>query len=231
MPETEAKVWGSEFRRRSDATLEAPELVRAVQYRVGDSFQGKYDFLKFCGQGLSITIFSDAVIAKTDQGDVKIVDGNWILREGNNWYFSETPSFRRPTKKSHEEAGASGVDRADLSGRSSFFPIGPALLAPKSSRAIVGFELVKKTWGIRTDFPTALPRASICPSSITALPRRLRSSGTSTGTSSSTSWSKTSSAGDISAVAVRIDAEHLYIEWNDKEPEISQRDMYKRLET
>jgi len=32
MPETEAKVWGSEFRRRSDATLEAPELVRAVQH-------------------------------------------------------------------------------------------------------------------------------------------------------------------------------------------------------
>ena len=99
MPETEAKVWGSEFRRRSDATLEAPELVRAVQYRVGDSFQGKYDFLKFCGQGLSITIFSDAVIVKTDQGDVKIVDGNWILREGNNWYFLGDTIFQKTYEK------------------------------------------------------------------------------------------------------------------------------------
>jgi hypothetical protein len=32
-----------------------------------------------------------------------------------------------------------------------------------------------------------------------------------------------------SAVAVKMDPEHIFFEWNDKEPEISQRAMYKNL--
>jgi hypothetical protein len=95
-------MYGTEFQRRADASLEAPDRVRAVQYRVGDSFDGKYQFLKFVGQGLSVTIFADAVVAKTDQGPVKIVDTNWILREGDRWYFLGDPIFQKTYEKCAE---------------------------------------------------------------------------------------------------------------------------------
>jgi len=91
--------WGTEFHRRPTGVLVAPEKVRAVQYKTGSGFQEKYVFLKFVAQGLGITIYADGVVAKTDQGNVRILDSDWILKDGEHWYFLKDDVFQANYEK------------------------------------------------------------------------------------------------------------------------------------
>lgn len=91
-------AYGEEFRRRQDGVVTAPEKVRAVQYRIGSGFEEKYIFLKFVN-GLGVTIYADGLVVQTDQGKVRILDGDWILREGQYWYFLKDDDFKKTYDK------------------------------------------------------------------------------------------------------------------------------------
>jgi hypothetical protein len=96
--------------------------------------------------------------------------------------------------------------------------------------AVVDFEVQRRTWGVRTDCPN----------------------GTAQGYSLPFIWKGTLVEAlklwnehkdrllyivvenvlrvQLHAVAVKLDAEHVLFEWNDKEPEIWQRQMYRKPE-
>lgn len=96
--------------------------------------------------------------------------------------------------------------------------------------AIDGFETGKKTWGMRTDHRAGNAQGFNLP---------FVHHGTWEGAAKV--WedygeklvyivSENVLLRRYSAVAIKIDPEHVYFEWNDKEPTISQRQMYKNLE-
>ncbi len=96
---------GDEYERRCDCAEGAPPFVRAVQYKVRDSFDGKYAFLNFCekaakpGRGLGVTIYAENVVAHTDQGLTKLSHGDWIARSEDAWYFVSDALFQRTYQK------------------------------------------------------------------------------------------------------------------------------------
>jgi hypothetical protein len=115
-------------------------------------------------------------------------------------------------------------------GKEFILPYRACLTRSEVFEAIVGFELVKKTWGIRTDFPNGASQGFNLPFIHHGTPQKAQELWDQYGNKLIYIVVENVLRRRYSAVAVRIDAEHLYIEWNDKEPEISQRDMYKRLE-
>lgn len=95
--------------------------------------------------------------------------------------------------------------------------------------AISEFEGQKKTWGMRTDSREGCTQGISLP---------FVHHGTSA--AAAKVWdefkdklvyivSENVLRRRYSAVAVKMDPEHVFFEWNDKEPEISQRAMYKNL--
>jgi len=39
------------------------------------------------------------VVAKTDQGNVRILDSDWILKDGEHWYFLKDDVFQANYEK------------------------------------------------------------------------------------------------------------------------------------
>lgn len=96
--------------------------------------------------------------------------------------------------------------------------------------AVSGFEIVKKTWGIRTDFHNGTSQGFNLPFIHHGTPQEAAKLWDEYGTKLIYIVCENVLRRRYSAVAVKIDSEHIYVEWNDKEPEISQRQMYRNLE-
>lgn len=97
-------------------------------------------------------------------------------------------------------------------------------------KAIAGFQSAGKTWGMRADTREGSTQAISLP----FIHHGTREAAQKV-------WDEFQDkcvyivCGNVlrrrySAVAVKMDPEHVFFEWNDKEPEISQRAMYKNLE-
>lgn len=98
------------------------------------------------------------------------------------------------------------------------------------SMAILAFEMKKKTWGMRTDFKDGNTQGFNLPFiHHGTLDEAMKV------------WDKYQDKlvyivsenvllRRYSAVAIKLDPEHVLFEWNDKEPTISQRQMYKNLD-
>lgn len=96
--------------------------------------------------------------------------------------------------------------------------------------AISIFEMAKKTWGMRTDFREGSTQGFNLP----FVHHGTREAANKV-------WdeyqdklvyivSENVLLRRYSAVAIKLDPEHILFEWNDKEPTISQRQMYKNLD-
>lgn len=96
--------------------------------------------------------------------------------------------------------------------------------------AISIFEMSKKTWGMRTDTKEGTTQGFSLPFVHHGTPGE-----------AAKVWDKHKEKlvyivsenvlrRRLSAVAIKLDAEHILFEWNGKEAEISQREMYKRPE-
>lgn len=79
-------VWGKIFTKKPNADPDAPSPVEALQYRKGMGFDERYRFLKFIN-GMSVTIYAENLVFKTAKGDMKVSHDDWIVRQGNSWYF------------------------------------------------------------------------------------------------------------------------------------------------
>lgn len=96
--------------------------------------------------------------------------------------------------------------------------------------AISGFEIVKKTWGMRTDFRNGTTQGFNLPFVHHGTPEKAAEVWDKYGDKLLYIVSENVLRRRYSAVAIKVDPEHVYFEYNAKEPEISQRDMYKRRE-
>lgn len=96
--------------------------------------------------------------------------------------------------------------------------------------AISGFERVKKTWGMRTDTRNGETQGFNLPFVHHGTPQKAAEVWDKHGDSLVYIVSENVLRRQYSAVALKLDPEHVYFEWNEKEPTISQREMYKRPE-
>lgn len=96
-------------------------------------------------------------------------------------------------------------------------------------KAIAEFQNAGKTWGMRSDTREGTTQAINLPFIHHGTPEAAQKV-----------WDEFQNkcvyivCGNVlrrrySAVAIKMDPEHIFFEWNDKEPEISQRAMYKNL--
>lgn len=95
--------------------------------------------------------------------------------------------------------------------------------------AISGFEMVKKTWGMRTDTKDGSTQGISLPFVHHGTPQAAAKVWDEWKDKLVYIVSENILRRRYSAVAVKMDPEHVFFEWNDKEPEISQRAMYKNL--
>jgi hypothetical protein len=96
--------------------------------------------------------------------------------------------------------------------------------------AISGFEMAKRTWGMRTDFRDGATQGFNLPFVHHGTPEKAAEVWDKHKESLVYIVSENVLRRRYSAVAIKVDQEHVYFEYNAKEPEISQRDMYKRRE-
>lgn len=96
--------------------------------------------------------------------------------------------------------------------------------------AVSAFEMGKKTWGMRTDFRNGDTQGFNLPFVHHGTPQAAAEVWDKYGDKLVYIVSENVLRRRYSAVAVKLDPEHIFVEWNDKEPEISQRQMYKNLE-
>lgn len=95
--------------------------------------------------------------------------------------------------------------------------------------AISCFEMVKKTWGMRTDFRDGESQGFNLPFVHHGTPEAAAKVWDEYKDKLVYIVSENVLRRRYSAVAIKMDPEHIFFEWNDKEPEISQRAMYKNL--
>lgn len=98
------------------------------------------------------------------------------------------------------------------------------------SRAMDAFADAKKTWGMRTDFRNGDTQGFNLPFVHHGTAEKVVEIWEKYGNKLVYIVSENVLRRRYSAVAVKLDPEHIFFEWNDKEPEISQRQMYKNLE-
>lgn len=96
--------------------------------------------------------------------------------------------------------------------------------------AIEDFDLMKRTWGIRTDYPTGSTQGYQLPFVHHGSLEEATKLWTTHGDKFVYIVCGNILHRRLSGVAVKLDSEHVLFEWNDKEHEISQREMYKRPE-
>lgn len=96
--------------------------------------------------------------------------------------------------------------------------------------AIAGFEIVKKTWGMRTDFRNGTTQGFNLPFVHHGTPQAAGDVFDKWGEKLVYIVSENVLRRRYSAVAVKLDPEHVLFEWNGREPEISQRQMYRKPE-
>lgn len=96
--------------------------------------------------------------------------------------------------------------------------------------AIGGFEMVKKTWGMRTDTRNGQTQGFNLPFVHHGTPQAASDVWDKHGDKLVYIVSENVLCRRLSAVAVKLDPEHVLFEWNGKEATISQREMYKRPE-
>lgn len=96
--------------------------------------------------------------------------------------------------------------------------------------AISIFEMSKKTWGMRTDFPEGHTQGFGLPFLFHGTPEGAAKIWDANKDKLVYIVSENILRYKLQAVAVKLDDEHVLFEWNDKEPEISQRQMYKHPE-
>lgn len=97
-------------------------------------------------------------------------------------------------------------------------------------QAIMGFEKVKKTWGMRTDFRNGFSQGFNLPFVHHGTTKEAAKVWSEYGKKLVYIVSENVLVRRLSAVALKLDSEHILFEWNDKEPTISQRAMYQRPE-
>jgi hypothetical protein len=96
--------------------------------------------------------------------------------------------------------------------------------------AIGGFEIVKKTWGMRTDSRNGQTQGFNLPFIHHGTPQGAAEIWDKHGEKLVYIVSENVLRRRYSAVAVKLDLEHVLFEWNGMEPEISQRQMYRKPE-
>jgi hypothetical protein len=95
--------------------------------------------------------------------------------------------------------------------------------------AIARLDEAKRTWGMRTDFKDGAAQGFNLPFVHHGTPEKAAEVWGQYGEKLVYIVSENVLRRRYSAVAVKMDPEHIFFEWNDKEPEISQRAMYKNL--
>jgi hypothetical protein len=96
--------------------------------------------------------------------------------------------------------------------------------------AICIFEMGKKTWGMRTDTSTGQTQGFNLPFLFKGTPEGAAKIWDEHQHKLEYIVSENVLKVRLQAVAVKLDPEHVFFEWNDKEPEISQRQMYRHPE-
>jgi hypothetical protein len=115
-------------------------------------------------------------------------------------------------------------------GREFVLPYRICFDAEQITLAIAGFETAKKTWGMRTDTREGNTQGFNLPFVHHGTPEKAMEVWEKYKEKLVYIVSENVLRRRYSAVAMKLDPEHVYFEYNAKEPEISQRDMYKRLE-
>lgn len=98
------------------------------------------------------------------------------------------------------------------------------------SLAICCFHMAKKTWGMRTDTKEGTTQGFSLPFLFHGTPEGAAKIWDAHKDKLVYIVSENILRYKLQAVAVKVDPEHVLFEWNDKEPEISQRQMYNRPE-
>ena len=98
------------------------------------------------------------------------------------------------------------------------------------SYAVSKFEDEKRTWGLRTDTKDGSVQGYNLPFVHHGTPEKASEVWNKWGDKLAYIVVENILVRRLSAVAIKLDQEHVLFEWNDKEHTISQRDMYKRPE-
>jgi len=96
--------------------------------------------------------------------------------------------------------------------------------------AVAGFEMAQRTWGVRTDFRDGAEQGFNLPFIHHGTGEKVAKLWDEYGPKLEYIVCENVLKRRYSAVAIKVDPEHVYFEYNAKEPEISQREMYKRKE-
>ncbi|MBP9856075.1 MAG: hypothetical protein KBC48_02095 [Candidatus Pacebacteria bacterium] len=97
----------------------------------------------------------------------------------------------------------------------------------KIEEAVREFESQGQTWGVRTDFATGFQQGFDLPFELHGTLEKVRAMWDKNGSELEYIVSWNILANHCQAVAIVVDEEHMFFEYNPFEPEIAQRDMYK----